>query len=165
MGEKPTVPDEPVHWVELKTSKELSDDRGHHVKFEKKLCRMWAQSFLLGVPTIVIGFRDDFGNLTRIMDLETQKIPGHVAQQFGTWDGNVCINLANQFLELLKQTVMGTQGVWRIKRGKNSKVISIVQMETSGTGDILSESFKWHREKVLAVEITRKLASTTTDDV
>jgi RAT1-interacting protein len=126
---------------------------------------MWAQSFLLGVPTIIIGFRDEEGFLTRLMELETQKIPGLVTRNEGTWNGNTCINLANQFLELLKQTIKGKDGLWRIKRGKDSKMISIIQIEPTGTGQVVSAAFKQHREKLLAVEIVRKLAGTSAADV
>lgn len=165
MGEKPSDPEDPVPWVELKTSREPGKQQRQQQTFERKLCRIWAQSFLLGVPTIIIGFRDDEGNLTRLMELETQKIPGQVARQEGTWNGNVCINLTNQFLEFLNQTIKGKDGVWRIKRGKNSKEISIVQVEATGTGNVVSAAFKLHREKLLAVEIVRKLAGTSPSDV
>lgn len=125
---------------------------------------MWAQSFLLGVPTIIIGFRDDEGYLTRITELETQKIPGQVSRAEGTWNGNLCINMTHQFLEFLKQTVKRKDGVWRIKRAKNSKSISIEQVETSGTGGIISAAFKQHREKMIAAEIAERLGKASTAD-
>lgn len=161
MEAKPSNPDDPIPWVELKTSREPGTQPRQQQQFERKLCKFWAQSFLLGVPTIIVGFRDDGGYLTRITELETQKIPGRVAKTMGTWDGNLCINMANQFLELLKQTIMGKDGVWRIKRSKNSQVITIVQVEETGTGNVVSAEFKQHREKVLASEIARKLGSTS----
>jgi RAT1-interacting protein len=164
MGEKPLNPDDPIPWVELKTSREPGTQQRQQQQFERKLCKFWAQSFLLGVPTIVVGFRDDEGFLTRITKLETQKIPGQVARTEGTWNGNLCINMTNQFLELLRETVMGKDGVWRIKRGKNSKVITIERVEETGTGSVISAAFKQHRERLLAVEIAKKLASTSTAD-
>lgn len=68
-------------------------------KFERKLLKFWAQSFLLGVPKIVVGFRDQHGILRRIEELETAAIPGQVKKHGkGVWDGNVCINFAAAFL-------------------------------------------------------------------
>ncbi|KAK3716881.1 decapping endonuclease targeting mRNA [Vermiconidia calcicola] len=84
MGEKPDNPDAPISWVELKTTAEPPST--HHretIKFERKLCRFWAQSFLLGVPKIIIGYRSQDGFLTRIQELETQKLPGLVSRSTG----------------------------------------------------------------------------------
>ena len=149
-----------IPWIELKTSRQPYQDQQSQAQFERKLCKFWAQSYLLGVPTIIVGFRDDQGYLTKIQELDTQRIPGQVARAEGTWDGSLCVNLTDAFLKLLKQTIGSRDGVWRIKRGKNSKIISIVQVESTGTGSIISTAFKQHREKVLALEIASKLANT-----
>ena len=96
---KPDRKDDPTHWVELKTSHQLSHDRSI-VKFERKLLKFWAQSFLLGVPKIIVGFRNMDGILQSLQELETQNIPRDVKRKGkSTWDGNVCINFAASFLE------------------------------------------------------------------
>ena len=59
-----------MNWVELKTSAEIRNDRDM-LKYERKLLKIWAQSFLLGVPKIVVGFRDPQGILRRLEELET----------------------------------------------------------------------------------------------
>lgn len=70
------------------------------IKYERKLLKFWAQSFLLGVPKIVVGFRDERGIVHRLEEIETASIPGKVKRiGKGTWDGNICINFAAQFLE------------------------------------------------------------------
>lgn len=72
------------------------------VKFERKLLKFWAQSFLLGVPKIVVGFRDQHGIVRRLEELETANIPGMVKKSGrGTWDGNICINFAAAFLDCM----------------------------------------------------------------
>ncbi|KAK3202490.1 hypothetical protein GRF29_161g1398596 [Pseudopithomyces chartarum] len=55
----PRIPSSPPPWVELKTSEELPASPSHRdiLRFERKLLKFWAQSFLLGVPRIVIGWR------------------------------------------------------------------------------------------------------------
>ena len=158
MGERPSNPDDPVPWVELKTSAEPpNNSRREAQKFERKLVKFWAQSFLLGVPKIIVGYRSQDGHLTRITELETQKIPGQVSRGEGMWNGNLCINMTAAFLEFLKRTIMGQDGVWRIKRRKDSREIEVFKVEDTGTGEILRPAFKAHREKLLAVEIAQKL--------
>jgi RAT1-interacting protein len=96
---KPESTDVPPNWVELKTSEEPVDGRGA-LRFERKLLKFWAQSFMLGVPKIVVGFRSRDGFLRRIDELSTVDIPRQVkAAGRRTWDGNVCINFAAAFLE------------------------------------------------------------------
>ena len=70
------------------------------LKYERKLMKFWIQSFLLGVPKIIVGFRDKNGILRRLEELETRSIPNLVKTKGkGTWDGNTCINFAANFLE------------------------------------------------------------------
>lgn len=157
LGQKPDNIEDPVPWVELKTTAELQSNHPRElVKFERKLLKYWAQSFLLGVPLIVVGFRTPNGLLTGMQELKTQRIPSEVKQGQRTWDGNVCINFTAAFLDTLKATVVG-EGVWRIRKRKNQKVIEIMKVEESGTGRIMKESFKTHRENLMALEISAKL--------
>ena len=39
------------------------------LKYERKLLKFWAQSFLLGVPTIIVGFRDQDGIVRSLEEL------------------------------------------------------------------------------------------------
>lgn len=62
--------------------------------------KFWIQSFLLGVPKIIVGFRTQNGILIRTEEMDTASIPGTVKRRGkGTWDGNMCINFASLFLE------------------------------------------------------------------
>ncbi|KAF3403464.1 Decapping nuclease rai1 [Penicillium rolfsii] len=142
---KPDRKDDPIHWVELKTSAEIRNDRDM-IKYERKLLKFWAQSFLLGVPKIIVGFRDQQGIVHRLEELETASIPGKVKKVGrGTWDGNICINFAARFMEWVKQVIQG-DGVWRIRKLEKSHVIQVYKVEESGHGDILSSAFKTWRE-------------------
>ena len=96
--EKPSDSDGPINWVELKTSACIENDKDA-LKFERKLQKFWIQSFLLGVPKIVVGFRDKTGILRSLEDLETSKIPSVVKNGRRSWDGNLCINFAAALLE------------------------------------------------------------------
>lgn len=102
---KPEDKTQPINWVELKTSAIVRNDRDQ-VKLERKLLKFWAQSFLLGVPKIVVGYRDQQGMLERIEELDTQTIPEKVRTNGkGLWDGQICINFASSFLECKSESI------------------------------------------------------------
>lgn len=83
----------------MKTTAEIYNEKDR-LKYERKLLKFWAQSFLLGVPKIIVGFRNRDGMLLRLEELETHGIPVKVKKNGkGSWDGNICINFAASFLE------------------------------------------------------------------
>ncbi|RMZ83657.1 hypothetical protein DV738_g987, partial [Chaetothyriales sp. CBS 135597] len=140
MAFKPANKTTPADWVELKTSAEVTNDR-EHTKFERKLLKFWAQSFLLGVPKIIVGYRTQQGMLRRLEEFDTQAIPETVQRRGKRlWDGQICINFASSFLEWLKATIT-TNGVWRIQRRTKEPVIRVFKVEETGTGQILSQHF------------------------
>lgn len=99
MDFKPTDKSHPVNWVELKTTAAVTNER-EQMKFERKLLKFWAQSFLLGVPKIIVGYRSQQGILDRLEELDTQTIPDKVRLHGKRlWDGQTCINFASSFLE------------------------------------------------------------------
>jgi hypothetical protein len=96
---KPVKEGAPINWVELKTSAEILNERGME-NFNRKLMKFWIQSFLLGVPKIVVGFRDFNGILRRLDEIETEKIPDTVTgSPRPSWNANMCVNFAAAFLE------------------------------------------------------------------
>jgi RAT1-interacting protein len=97
---KPPIKGAPINWIELKTSAEIQSDRDMD-NFNRKLLKFWIQSFLLGVPKIIVGFRSRDGRLLRVEEIETATIPDRVARSGGrvSWDGNTCINFTSAFLD------------------------------------------------------------------
>lgn len=95
---KPSKQGDPINWVELKTSVEIRNDRDRD-NFERKLMKYWIQSFLLGVPKVVVGFRSRDGVLTKVEEIDVASMPATVARRGRQWDGNVCINFAAECLE------------------------------------------------------------------
>ncbi|KAL0296308.1 UNVERIFIED_CONTAM: Decapping nuclease DXO, chloroplastic [Sesamum radiatum] len=90
-------------YVELKTSREL--DYHTEERYEReKLLKFWIQSFLAGVPYIVIGFRDDSGRLVRTERLRTKDIT-HRVKMKNYWQGGVCLAFADEVLCWLYGTV------------------------------------------------------------
>ncbi|KAL8734484.1 MAG: hypothetical protein Q9166_001383 [cf. Caloplaca sp. 2 TL-2023] len=140
---KPARVHDPINWVELKTTATPLSDRDI-LKYERKLLKFWIQSFLLGVPKIIVGFRSKDGILQSLEELETYQIPRLVKQKGkGTWDGNLCINFTAAFLDWLKGTITD-DGVWRIRKREKASVIEVFKHEETGYGNILSQEFvKW----------------------
>ena len=82
----------PQSYVELKTSRVIYTDR-NKASFKRYVCinanynavfisicrhklmKWWAQSFLVGIPKIVCGFRDNEGIVQHIQHFKTVDIP------------------------------------------------------------------------------------------
>ncbi len=140
MDYKPDDPSMPVNWVELKTTAEVRGEKDQ-VKLERKLLKFWAQSFLLGVPRIIVGYRTQQGTLQRLEEMDTQSIPEKVrVRGKNMWSGDACIAFTGAFLQWLSQTIT-TDGVWRIRKRPNIPVLEVFKVEETGHGDILSRSF------------------------
>uniref|UniRef100_S4RUU6 Decapping nuclease n=1 Tax=Petromyzon marinus TaxID=7757 RepID=S4RUU6_PETMA len=93
------------NYVELKTSRELYTPNQRRNLHRFKLIKWWAQSFLVGVPKIVAGFRDDEGVVRRLQTFETLHIPKMVADDQEAWNGSVCLNFVEAFLTFMKKVV------------------------------------------------------------
>ena len=86
--------------VELKVTGENTNSFKTRNYLQFKLLKFYCQSFLAGVPQIVVGFRDDNMMVNRIEILETLKIP-RMVRKSGYWDPNICISFLECFLEWL----------------------------------------------------------------
>lgn len=87
--------------VELKTNKEIksqSDERS----FNNKLMRIWAQSFLAGIPQIIVGFRDRDWIVRRVESIKTQNIPRRVRGRV-SWDPNHMLSYLCAFIGFLRE--------------------------------------------------------------
>lgn len=102
---KPDDPSQPTNWVELKTSKEIITDQDRE-NYEHKLLKFWIQSFLLGVPKIIVGFRNKNGILKQLEELETAKIPTTVKN--GKQLANACICFTEEFLDSKRHPLQST---------------------------------------------------------
>ena len=80
----------------------------------------WAQSFLVGIPKILCGFRDDDGLVVRLEDYPIKLLP----KMGKNWMPNVCMNFLNQMLSYIHQLIVpvattatppaGNQQVWSL---------------------------------------------------
>ncbi|XP_053382084.1 decapping and exoribonuclease protein-like [Mercenaria mercenaria] len=93
------------HYIELKTSRDFSHPR-QYVNFKRfKLIKWWAQSFLVGIPEIVCGYRDDDGIVHRLESFSTKELPEIAKDISNPWKANVCFNFLDQLLSFIKSTV------------------------------------------------------------
>ncbi|KAI8599463.1 rai1 protein, partial [Dissophora ornata] len=103
-------PKDPSHnpisnYIELKTSRVITSARDE-ISFERhKLLKFWAQSFLPGVPTIIVGFRDDDGNVVVVETFKTMEIPRLVRGKEGAWDTTICINFLDGVFNFLRKII------------------------------------------------------------
>ena len=65
----------PQSYIELKTNREILTDRNKSSFRRYKLMKWWAQSFLVGVPKITCGFRNDDGVVKVLQTFKTAEIP------------------------------------------------------------------------------------------
>lgn len=148
-GEKPDDPNDAIPWVELKTTKQITSQKDAD-KFEDKLLKYWAQSFLLGVPHVIVGFRTEQGDLAGIRQMATQKLASDQkrrAQENGrpTWDGNVCVSFTAAFLQFLKSQITLEAQVYRIQRRSKGDRIDVYPVSDIPPHNIVKESFIAHR--------------------
>eukprot|EP00965_Chrysotila_dentata_P029151 969665-Pleurochrysis_carterae.AAC.2 len=72
------------------------------------------QSFLAGVPKIVVGFRDAQGAVHELTPLETLKIPRMVREK-RLWDPSVCLNFGKTVLQWIIQQISSILSVRRFR--------------------------------------------------
>ncbi|KAG1169830.1 hypothetical protein G6F70_008113 [Rhizopus microsporus] len=93
------------NYIELKTSRIIETSR-HDYSFQRyKLLKFWAQSFLVGVPRIICGFRNDDGLLMEVKQYKTLEIPRQVRNTKNTWNPAVCLNFANRLLDWIRHNI------------------------------------------------------------
>ncbi|KAG0202609.1 hypothetical protein BGX28_004925 [Mortierella sp. GBA30] len=104
---KKPAPHNPLsNYIELKTSRIISNAREQNNFERHKLLKFWAQSFLPGIPTIIVGFRDDDGNVVTVKTFKTMEIPRLVRGKDGAWDTTICINFLDSFLNFLRKVIV-----------------------------------------------------------
>ncbi|KAF9446833.1 RAI1-domain-containing protein [Macrolepiota fuliginosa MF-IS2] len=135
---------QPDTFVELKTSLTI---RGPHdeARFEKKLLKFYFQSFLLGVPEIIVGFRTPGGVVSMVQPFRTVEIPRLVRGKPGAWDPLLCLDWGNRFLTLMQNTVVAHSpaddassgpSVWRVRFSPGTG-IRVRQLNATDMEDVM----------------------------
>lgn len=95
--------------IELKTSMQLNSPTSI-INFERKLCKFYMQSFLLGVDEVKIGFRDARGYLRDWHDFKTLEMPRCVRGKEWEWDPHRCLATFEEVLAWIRQQISEMQG-------------------------------------------------------
>ncbi|XP_069798922.1 decapping and exoribonuclease protein-like [Dendropsophus ebraccatus] len=98
-------PSPPSCYVELKTNFQLLSPQQHYNFRRYKLLKWWSQSFLLGIPVIIAGYRNPQGRIGSLQKFRTSEIPSLVLGHWQSWNQHVCMNFCNAFLSYIKQVV------------------------------------------------------------
>ncbi|XP_075042658.1 decapping and exoribonuclease protein [Mixophyes fleayi] len=98
-------PSPPSSYVELKSSAQIRNPHQQRSFNRYKLLKWWCQSFLLGIPLIVAGFRDPQGRIVALQKYRTSEIPHLVRGDNQSWDPATCMNFCNAFLTHIKKVV------------------------------------------------------------
>ncbi|KAJ3516880.1 hypothetical protein NLJ89_g859 [Agrocybe chaxingu] len=149
-------------FVELKTSLTIRGQQDE-AKFERKLLKFYFQSFLLGVPEIVVGFRTPAGVVTTVQSFKTIQLPRLVRGKPGAWDPLVCLDWGRRVLMFLKDTARARPQdenrhsipVWRVRFVPGSG-LNIEELDRAGVEDVENGEDRvgflprWHWEEINA---------------
>jgi len=86
-------------FVELKTSRIVEHPGQERTLKKFKQIKWWCQSFLVGVPTIVCGFRDDDGIVEKVVQYSVNDLPKSCSEH---WQPNVCMAFLDAALAHIK---------------------------------------------------------------
>ncbi|OLL23495.1 Decapping nuclease rai1 [Neolecta irregularis DAH-3] len=146
---KPEPPESPLsHYVELKTSKSQKSPKDRSIFERHKLLKFWAQSFLLGVPKVIVGFRSDSGLLQSIRTFETQKIPGIVRQPSGysPWNANIAISFAEGVMKWLRMNIPKGDAVWRLQF-RGGEGVEVYKLPETELCFLTKEFMEWRKSQ------------------
>ncbi|KAG0729817.1 Decapping and exoribonuclease protein [Chionoecetes opilio] len=73
-------------FVELKTGKEVTSEREQRTLHRFKMIKWWSQSYLVGIPRVVCGFRDNSGTVHSLRTYEVREMPKLAQVCRFTWD-------------------------------------------------------------------------------
>jgi RAT1-interacting protein len=96
----------PQNYIELKTSRIILTDRNKASFRRHKLMKWWAQSFLIGVPKLVCGFRNDDGIIKSLQSFRISDIPKETQVDLTMWQPSVCLNFLDELLVWIRKTVV-----------------------------------------------------------
>jgi RAT1-interacting protein len=122
------------HYCEIKTNMILGNDRqkSNFVRF--KGLKVWAQSFLAGVRSILFAFRDHKGLIQEVKMYQTAEFP-RMARASKAWDPNCCLTFGAKVLDFIAANVTldNADFVYTIAYDPLYKEISISEPENNSS--------------------------------
>ncbi|POS82722.1 hypothetical protein EPUL_004653 [Erysiphe pulchra] len=143
----------PVNWIELKTCAEARNERDLD-KLDRKLMKFYIQSYLLGVPKVIVGYRTSDGILVNVEEIQTLNIPNIVMKRKHLWDANICITFLDSLLKFIRTTItkepqnlsVDDAPMWRIRRNKKEFAIELFRVEGNARSILSPEFVSWRLE-------------------
>lgn len=126
-------------YLELKTNRIISNERQQKA-FGTKLMKIYLQSFLAGIPKVIVGFRDDDHLVQEIREFETLDIPVMTRGQV-EWDPNVIMSFGAAVLEFLKRNIRQDHPsvVYSVKADRDGKKLVINELPENMAKPFLPE--------------------------
>ena len=90
-------------FVEIKTTQSVDNQRQWDNLVKFKMFKWWCQCYLIGIPTVVCGYRDNSMVVREIERLKVADMP-KMATKF--WSPDACLLFLNRFLDFAKQVVL-----------------------------------------------------------
>lgn len=105
-----TIP--PSSFLELKTLKWPPPHARGAVAtlYNVKCAKWWWQTFVCGIPTVILGGRDGAGMLTRVDAVAAAELPGWAAARGGRWTPEQIVAVASDILRFIVDTARAQEG-------------------------------------------------------
>lgn len=97
-GEEPL----PKHFVEIKTTRTITNRRQWDYLCQYKMVKWWAQCYLIGIPKVIVGYRDNDMVVRDIQPFSVSELP-KICNTY--WHTDVCIDFLNRFLQFVQETL------------------------------------------------------------
>ncbi|XP_040062864.2 decapping and exoribonuclease protein [Ixodes scapularis] len=89
-------------YVEFKTARIMTHPNQERNFFGNKLLSCWSQSFLTGVPRVMVGFRTAYGEVQSVQEYSVEEMPSLAR---GQWSDRVCLGFLDEMLSFVKECV------------------------------------------------------------
>ncbi|ODV58385.1 DXO/RAI1 family decapping nuclease [Ascoidea rubescens DSM 1968] len=132
-----------THYVELKTSKTINDISAYNT-FRKKLFKAWAQCFLIGIPKIIYGFRDDQLKLKAVEMFKTEDVPVLIKADPQERGNQIsCIDAIKWYGAAIEWIwanidVKNEKTVWRLSYNFENKTFSLRELPEEKSSEIIN---------------------------
>ncbi|PFH48775.1 hypothetical protein AMATHDRAFT_64726 [Amanita thiersii Skay4041] len=153
---------QPDTYVELKTSQEVLSAQDAD-RFQRKLLKFYFQSYLLGVPEVIVGFRSPKGILLKTQSYQTAHIPRLVRGRRDAWDPLLCLEWGYDILSFFKERIMADindgappDTVWRA-RFVPSHAVLFQKLDRAGVDEVVAGEDRigflprWYWQEVMGV--------------
>lgn len=134
-------------YVELKTSRTPASPRELESFERHKLLKFWLQSFLAGVPNVVVGFRDDAGTVRELRTYETRTLHRLVKPPKGYWDTTAVINFGKGVLTWLLAALKEQRGRSKFVMRYTPASRAIVLVPDDGAADVDDDDERAHKRR------------------